>query len=242
MLAELRLAGGDPRGCLELLTTVPALTSLRGVDPGTRMVHQELVVRAAVAAGDVTAVTALAVDAATGTTRQHVPAEPESGPATATSPRGSVGLALLARAQLLVTEEPTAAAEMAAAAAAELAAAGLTPAANRARTLARPADRQGSRRGGASEVRHRNGRAALAGLTRRERQVAELVREGLTNREIAAVLVVTEKTVEMHLSHVFVKLGVRNRVRLARRLDAMTSSGPSSADALPDPPHLTGED
>ncbi|QKW13534.1 LuxR family transcriptional regulator [Verrucosispora sp. NA02020] len=245
MLAELRLAGGDPRGCLDLLTTVPALTSLRGVDPGTRMVHQELVVRAAVAAGDVTAVTAAAVDEvapATGTTRQHVPAEPLSGPTTATRPHGAVGLALLARAQLLVTEEPTAAAEMAAAAAAELAAAGLTPAANRARTLARPADRQGSRRGGASETRHRNGRAALAGMTRRERQVAELVREGLTNREIAAVLVVTEKTVEMHLSHVFVKLGVRNRVRLARRLDAMASSGLPSADALPDPPHPTGED
>ncbi|TBL44487.1 LuxR family transcriptional regulator, partial [Verrucosispora sp. SN26_14.1] len=85
-------------------------------------------------------------------------------------------------------------------------------------------------------------RGALAGLTRRERQVAELVREGLTNREIAAVLVVTEKTVEMHLSHVFVKLGVRNRVRLARRLDAMASSGLPSADAPPDPPHPTGED
>ncbi|MFY1670275.1 helix-turn-helix transcriptional regulator [Plantactinospora sp. WMMB334] len=66
----------------------------------------------------------------------------------------------------------------------------------------------------------RAGRPLLAALTNRERQVAELAGEGLTNREIAAALFVTEKTVEMHLTHVFAKLDVRNRVGLARRLHA----------------------
>ncbi|WP_422769929.1 helix-turn-helix transcriptional regulator [Plantactinospora sp. WMMC1484] len=66
----------------------------------------------------------------------------------------------------------------------------------------------------------RAGRPLPAALTNRERQVAELAGEGLTNREIAAALFVTEKTVEMHLTHVFAKLDVRNRVGLARRLHA----------------------
>ncbi|MEE6310811.1 LuxR family transcriptional regulator [Plantactinospora veratri] len=68
--------------------------------------------------------------------------------------------------------------------------------------------------------RRRTGRPAPTVLTNRERQVAELAGDGLTNREIAAALFVTEKTVEMHLTHVFAKLDVRNRVGLARRLHA----------------------
>lgn len=56
----------------------------------------------------------------------------------------------------------------------------------------------------------------IAALTNRQRQVAELVGEGLTNREIGARLYVTEKTVEMHLSQIFVKLGVGNRVGVVR--------------------------
>lgn len=64
----------------------------------------------------------------------------------------------------------------------------------------------------------RAGRLArgVAALSRREQQVAALVSEGLTNRQIAARLFVTDKTVEMHLSHVFEKLGVLNRVGVAR--------------------------
>jgi DNA-binding CsgD family transcriptional regulator len=55
-----------------------------------------------------------------------------------------------------------------------------------------------------------------AALTRRERQVAALVCEGLTNRQIASRLYVTNKTVEMHLSKVFAKLNVTNRVGVVR--------------------------
>ncbi|GAA4206222.1 helix-turn-helix transcriptional regulator [Microbispora amethystogenes] len=63
-------------------------------------------------------------------------------------------------------------------------------------------------------------RPAAASLTARERQIARLVSEGLKNREIADRLYVTQKTVEMHLSRIFAKLGVSNRVGVARTLYA----------------------
>ena len=52
-------------------------------------------------------------------------------------------------------------------------------------------------------------------LTVAERRVAELVAEGRTNREVAAALYLTERTVESHLSHVYAKVGVRSRTELA---------------------------
>jgi DNA-binding CsgD family transcriptional regulator len=54
-----------------------------------------------------------------------------------------------------------------------------------------------------------------AGLTGRELEVARLVTAGKTNREIAAELFLSEKTVETHLSHAFAKLGVSSRAALA---------------------------
>ncbi|MEU4232630.1 AAA family ATPase [Nonomuraea sp. NPDC026600] len=55
-------------------------------------------------------------------------------------------------------------------------------------------------------------------LTARERQVAELVSQGLTNREVAERLQVSQKTVETHVARIFSKFDVRSRVALARRL------------------------
>jgi DNA-binding NarL/FixJ family response regulator len=55
-------------------------------------------------------------------------------------------------------------------------------------------------------------------LTPTERRIAELVAEGLTNREVAAALFVTPKTVESALTRVYRKLGVRSRTKLAKRL------------------------
>lgn len=52
-------------------------------------------------------------------------------------------------------------------------------------------------------------------LTRREREVAMLVTQGRTNREIAAALVITEKTAENHVQHILNKLGFRSRAQVA---------------------------
>jgi DNA-binding CsgD family transcriptional regulator len=65
------------------------------------------------------------------------------------------------------------------------------------------------------------GRApAGRGLTPTELKVAELVAQGLRNREVAAALFVTPKTVEFHLRNVFRKLDVRSRAELARTFKA----------------------
>jgi DNA-binding CsgD family transcriptional regulator/RecA/RadA recombinase len=55
----------------------------------------------------------------------------------------------------------------------------------------------------------------LDSLTDRQREIAELVRRGLTNREIATATFVSEKTVERHLARIFEKLGVSRRTELA---------------------------
>jgi DNA-binding CsgD family transcriptional regulator len=49
------------------------------------------------------------------------------------------------------------------------------------------------------------------GLTARERQVLELLAEGLTNRRIAKTLFITEKTASVHVTHILAKLQVTNR-------------------------------
>ncbi|WP_218638822.1 LuxR family transcriptional regulator, partial [Streptomyces acidiscabies] len=57
---------------------------------------------------------------------------------------------------------------------------------------------------------------ALEGLAAMERQVAALVMEGATNREIAARLFISVKTVEATLTRVYRKLGIRSRVDIVR--------------------------
>ena len=57
--------------------------------------------------------------------------------------------------------------------------------------------------------------AALASLTAREIEVAELVGAGRTNRQIGTALFLSEKTVESHLSHIFTKLGTSSRAGVA---------------------------
>jgi DNA-binding CsgD family transcriptional regulator len=55
-----------------------------------------------------------------------------------------------------------------------------------------------------------------ASLTPMERDVVRLVGEGLTNKDVAARLFVSPRTVESHLTHVYNKLGLSSRVQLAQ--------------------------
>ncbi|MER7468084.1 response regulator transcription factor [Streptomyces sp. NPDC097981] len=57
--------------------------------------------------------------------------------------------------------------------------------------------------------------ARLEGLTERERSVLELIGDGLTNRQIAQELYLSEKTVKNHISRLLGKLGVERRVQAA---------------------------
>jgi DNA-binding CsgD family transcriptional regulator len=58
-------------------------------------------------------------------------------------------------------------------------------------------------------------------LTARELEVLQLLAGGKTNREIAAELVISEKTASVHVSHILSKLGVRNRVEAASLAHAL---------------------
>jgi DNA-binding NarL/FixJ family response regulator len=64
------------------------------------------------------------------------------------------------------------------------------------------------------------GATGMPALSGRERQVADLVATGKTNRQIATELFVSEKTVEGHLANVFAKLGVSARAAVAAQVAA----------------------
>jgi DNA-binding NarL/FixJ family response regulator len=76
-------------------------------------------------------------------------------------------------------------------------------------------------------------------LSSREAEVALAVREGRSNKEIARLLGISERTVKAHLGAAFEKLGVRDRLQLVLRLSgpAVTAAGPPgrAAPELPRP-------
>jgi DNA-binding CsgD family transcriptional regulator len=90
----------------------------------------------------------------------------------------------------------------------------------------------------ADERAGRPKRAAEAwdALTGTERTVAELVAQGLTNREVAARIFLSPHTVSFHLRKVYRKLGIRSRVDLTRasihRERDRRSADDLTADAL----------
>ncbi|PVG80633.1 LuxR family transcriptional regulator [Nocardioides gansuensis] len=58
-------------------------------------------------------------------------------------------------------------------------------------------------------------RASHSGLTRRERQIAELVHKGLSDKQIADTLVISPRTAETHVQHILTKLGFKSRTQVA---------------------------
>jgi DNA-binding NarL/FixJ family response regulator len=67
---------------------------------------------------------------------------------------------------------------------------------------------------------------SLAQLTRRETEVAHLIMRGLTNRQIADALVITQGTAANHVAHVLDKLNASNRTQVAMILQRGTEFPP----------------
>jgi DNA-binding CsgD family transcriptional regulator len=65
------------------------------------------------------------------------------------------------------------------------------------------------------------GRQRGAGLTPSERRVAELAASGMTNRDVAENLYISQKTVEANLIRIYRKLGIRSRAELGRAMAAL---------------------
>ncbi|WP_158226775.1 LuxR C-terminal-related transcriptional regulator [Amycolatopsis vastitatis] len=61
----------------------------------------------------------------------------------------------------------------------------------------------------------------VTAISEREREIAELVARGLSNRQIADLLVISVRTVGNHLHHIYTKLGIDNRTELAALLRAV---------------------
>jgi DNA-binding CsgD family transcriptional regulator len=73
--------------------------------------------------------------------------------------------------------------------------------------------------------------SGVEALTPSERRVAELAGEGLSNGEIAQRLFVTQKTVEVHLTHAYRKLDIRSRTQLGRALAGDSSAAPGAVSS-----------
>lgn len=77
--------------------------------------------------------------------------------------------------------------------------------------------------------RSASARAGTDALSAREREVAVLVAAGKRNRDVAAALFVSEKTVESHLARIYDKLGVRSRAALAAIVAGEAERSPALA-------------
>lgn len=94
---------------------------------------------------------------------------------------------------------------------------------------ARPwADRAAGELGATGEHPRRRGDRSTDALTPQELQVARLLSSGSTTRQAAASLFLSPKTVEYHLRHVYMKLGVNNRADLARAVEPDAGTRASS--------------
>jgi DNA-binding CsgD family transcriptional regulator/tetratricopeptide (TPR) repeat protein len=237
ILAWGRLEGGDARGCQEEVLTTTGGPDLPMVDLLSRPAWYHLLTRAAVGVDDVVAAKCwverareaartLAGGVGGATAAFALLAEAELLQATGSSPEAALaaheaaerfdrsGNVLDAACAALLAGQAHAASgarkqaldTLAGAEASFLHCGAMSKHAETARELRRLGRR----------VPVRADRGQLGGsLTGREKEVARLVAAGLTNREIGGELYLSEKTVERHLSHLFLKLQVSNRAAVA---------------------------
>ncbi len=62
-------------------------------------------------------------------------------------------------------------------------------------------------------------------LTRREREIAALVARGLSSRQVASALMISERTVDNHVANILKKLGLHSRHEIHARLEEQQSQG-----------------
>jgi DNA-binding CsgD family transcriptional regulator len=97
---------------------------------------------------------------------------------------------------------------------------------------AAPALLHGNTGDGPSSRRTSVGDEGWALLTRREREVAELVAHGLRNKQIAANLFITQRTVAAHVEHILAKLGFTSRTQVAAWFSTLRVTQQSSERPL----------
>jgi DNA-binding NarL/FixJ family response regulator len=204
LLVECDLALDDLAAAGEHATRAAALAPGTGM-AGARAAAGRAQALVALAQGDAASAAALALRAV---------AEAASAGAALEVARSRLvaGRALLAADRSAAIAELTAAGD-------EAARCGAPRVADQARQELR---RAGVRVGGGG--RRAAGSAGVASLSRREREIANLVADGLTNREIGSRLYLSEKTIETHLTRVFQKLGLRSRTQVAATLAGIRAS------------------
>jgi len=72
-------------------------------------------------------------------------------------------------------------------------------------------------------------------LTARELEIAELIAEGLSNREIATRLTISVRTAETHAQHILIKLGFRSRAQIASWVAQQHAMGQAPPQSAPEP-------
>jgi non-specific serine/threonine protein kinase len=72
--------------------------------------------------------------------------------------------------------------------------------------------------------------AAVAVLTKREREIAALVARGMTNKDIATQLVISQRTAESHIEHIMIKCGFTSRTQIAAWLAEQHATSRSSGN------------
>jgi ATP/maltotriose-dependent transcriptional regulator MalT len=105
------------------------------------------------------------------------------------------------------------------------------------RLLHQSGDADFARRHGVRVPKHSGTGHSGGVLSDREAEVADLLLQGMSNREIGRVLFISEVTVKVHLRHIFAKLNARSRTQAALKLRDRAESGETRlSTSLPRPP------